>query len=288
MGSPFKMKGWTGFKNAPLRIDKNKDASKKPKSSPDPEITWKEKTYSDPTTTTGEWENIGGGRQQRRSTTKRTWQQQGSGKKTRFSDLKDPEAAKQWIKENPEEYKKLMRSKSKERTRSGVEESENIETRQLPSETKPRKPKREIQGYAYRSQGSGTQSRGGSGTLEGARTAAQRFGDKEATDIDIVYDKKAYGEGGLGRLIQTKEAQSLNKIREGAKTNPNWKKDLAAEKERFTNLKKNAAEWRKTGSHAENMPEELKPFQERINKASERVQQKTKDKEKAYKSTRFN
>jgi len=36
------------------------------------------------------------------------------------------------------------------------------------------------------------------------------------------------------------------------------------------------------------MPAELKEFQARIDKASERVQQKTKDKEKAYKSTRFN
>jgi len=282
----FKMKGWGGFQNVPLRTDKTKGGPKKPESTPDPEITWENKTYSEPTVTTGEWEDVGGGTQQRKTTTKRSWQQKGSGRTTKFSDLENPEAAKKWIQENPEQYAELMRNKGKKQTRSGVEESENIETRKIQSE--PAEPKRKVEGYAYRSQGAGSQSRGGSGTLEGARTAAQKFGNKEATDIDVVYDKLAYGEGGLGRLIQTKEAENLNKIREGAKTNPNWKKDLAAEKERFANLKKNAANWRKTGSHAENMPEELKPFQDRINKASERVQQKTTDKEKAYKSTRFN
>ena len=287
MGKPFKMKGWSGYNLSPLKTDKTKGGPKKNATTePEPEITWQEKKYSDPTTTTGEWEDVGGGKQQRRITTSRTWEQEGKGKRKKFSELDDPEAAKKWIRENPEEYKRLLDSKSKSQKRSGAEESEKIETRTV--STEPKEPKRKAQRYAYRSQGAGSQSRGGSGTLEGAKTAAQKFGNKEATDIDIVYDEKAYGPGGMGRLIQTKEAASLNRIREGRKDNPNWKKDLAAEKQRFADLKKKTASWRKEGSIKENMPAELQEFQARIDKASERVQQKTKDKEKAYKSTRFN
>lgn len=283
MGKPFKMKGWSGYNLSPLRTDKTKGGPKKKTATePEPEITWQEKKYSDPTTTTGEWEDVGGGKQQRRITTSRTWEQEGKGKRKRFSDLDDPEAAKKWIRENPEEYKRLLEGKSKSQKRSGAEESEKIETRAVPTE--PKEPKRKAQRYAYRSQGSIWEERGGAATLEKARKATA----SRNVDIDVVYDEKAYGPGGMGRLIQTKEAASLNKIREGRNDNPNWKKDLAAEKQRWADIKKKTASWRKQGSIKENMPAELKEFQARIDKASERVQQKTKDKEKAYKSTRFN
>lgn len=277
MGKPFKMKGWSGYNLSPLRTDKTKGGPKKNATNePKTEITWQERTYSDPTTTTGEWEDLGGGKQQRRITTSRNWEQEGKGKRKRFSDLEDPEAAKKWAKENPEEYKRML---SKSQKRSGTEESERIETRTVPTE--PKEPKRKAEYYKFRSNFNIGQTRGGETSLK----RAQQSTPDPTMDIDIVYDSKAYGPGGLGRLIQTKEAANLNKIREGRKDNPNWKKDLAEEKQRFANIKKVAAKWRKEGSIKENMPPELKEYMARIGKASERVQQQSNDTEKAYIST---
>lgn len=280
MGKPFKMKGWSGYNLSPLRTDKTKGGPKKNAATePEPEITWQEKKYSDPTTTTGEWEDLGGGKQQRRITTSRTWEQEGKGKRKKFSELDDPEAAKKWIRENPEEYKRILDSKSKSQKRSGAEESEKIETRTV--STEPKEPKRKAEYYKFRSNFNIGQTRGGETSLK----RAQKSTPDPTMDIDIVYDSKAYGEGGMARLIQNKEAASLNRIREGRKDNPNWKKDLAAEKQRFADLKKRTASWRKEGSIKENMPEELKELQARIDKSSERVQQQSKDKQKAYIST---
>jgi len=292
MGSPFKMKyqtkgGVSGLAKSlggsPFKV--TTDPKKKKQESS--ETTWSEKEYKDATTTTGEWEKTDDGKLKRVIKTEREYIQPGQKKTKTYEEAGvDPAEAKKYWAENPEKYKEYLRQKSLQR--SGTDVEERTEYKTMAEGKTPKEPERKAEYYAYRSQGQGTQSRGGSGTLEGAKQAAQKFGDKEATDIDIVYDSKAYGPGGMTRLIQTKEAANLNKIKEGAKTNPNWRKDLAAEKQRWADIKKKTASWRKSGSHAENMPEELKPFQERINKASERVQQKTKDKEKAYKSTRFN
>jgi len=292
MGSPFKMKyqtkgGVSGLAKSlggsPFKV--TTDPKKKKQESS--ETTWSEKEYKDATTTTGEWEKTDDGKLKRVIKTEREYIQPGQKKTKTYEEAGvDPAEAKKYWAENPEKYKEYLRQKSLQR--SGTDVEERTEYKTMAEGKTPKEPERKAEYYAYRSQGQGTQSRGGSGTLEGAKQAAQKFGDKEATDIDIVYDSKAYGPGGMTRLIQTKEAANLNKIREGAKTNPNWRKDLAAEKQRWADIKNKTTSWRKSGSHAENMPEELKPFQERINKASERVQQKTKDKEKAYKSTRFN
>jgi len=292
MGSPFKMKyqtkgGVSGLAKSlggsPFKV--TTDPKKKKQESS--ETTWSEKEYKDATTTTGEWEKTDDGKLKRVIKTEREYIQPGQKKTKTYEEAGvDPAEAKKYWAENPEKYKEYLRQKSLQR--SGTDVEERTEYKTMAEGKTPKEPERKAEYYAYRSQGQGTQSRGGSGTLEGAKQAAQKFGDKEATDIDIVYDSKAYGPGGMTRLIQTKEAANLNKIREGAKTNPNWRKDLAAEKQRWADIKNKTTSWRKSGSHAENMPEELKPFQERINRASERVQQKTKDKEKAYKSTRFN
>jgi len=295
MGSPFKMKyqtkgGVSGLAKSLGRSPFKVTTDPKKKKQESSETTWSEKEYKDATTTTGEWEKTGDGKLKRVIKTEREYIQPGQKKTKTYEEAGvDPAKAKKYWAENPEKYKEYLRQKSLQRSGTDVEERTEYKTMVEGKTPKtPKEPKRKAEYYAYRSQGPGSQSRGGSGTLEGAKTAAQKFGDKEATDIDIVYDSKAYGSGGMGRLIQTKEAASLNKIREGAKNNPNWKKDLAAEKQRYADIKKKTASWRKQGSIKENMPAELKEFQARIDKASERVQQKTKDKEKAYKSTRFN
>jgi len=291
MGSPFKMKyqnkgGASGLAKSlgtsPFKITTDPKGKKKESS----ETTWDEKKYKDTKTTTGEWEKTDDGRLKRVTKTEKAYDQEGRKKTKTYKEAGvDPSEAKQYWEKNPEKYKEYLKQKNLNRSGTDIEES----TEYKKSEGKPpAKPERKAQYYSYRSQGPISESRGGETSLERANTAAQKFGDKEATDIDIVYDSKAYGEGGMRRLIQTKEAASLNKIRENQRSNPNWRKDLAAEKQRFADIKKKTASWRKEGSIMENMPEELKEFQARIDKASERVQQKTKDKEKAYKSTRFN
>ena len=117
----------------------------------------------------------------------------------------------------------------------------------------------------------GSESVGGAKSLAGAKYAAQKFGNLSQTVIDKVYDEKAYGPGGMGRLIQSSEAMKANEIRESQKSNPNWKKDLMANKQMYSQMRKDVAAWRKSGSDPTKIPKSVLEFQKRIDNSYERV-----------------
>lgn len=210
----------------------------------------------------------------RKITTTTPWSQRLAGQGPTYKQAGvDPEAAKQYWNANPDKYKEYLKSKT------GMQKGKDVSVRyedvpqpKNPPTPSPPKPKpRKAVSYQYRAGGSINESIGGSGTLQGAKIAAQKFGNLSQTVIDKVYDPKAYGKGAMGRLIQTSEAAQANAIREGQRENPNWKKDLMANKQMYSQMRKDVAAWRKSGSDPSKMPKSVQQFQERINNSYERV-----------------
>ena len=139
----------------------------------------------------------------------------------------------------------------------------------------------------------GSESVGGAKSLAGAKYAAQKFGNLNQTVIDKVYDEKAYGPNAMGRLIQSSEAMKANEIREGQKSNPNWKKDLMANKQMYSQMRKDVAAWRKAGSDPNKVPKSVQEFQKRIDNSYERVfdggaNTRSNSSAAAYKFQKFN
>lgn len=210
----------------------------------------------------------------RKITTTTPWSQNLAGQGPTYKQAGvDPAAAKQYWQANPDKYKEYLKSKTGMQTGKDVNvRFEDIPTPAPTPTPSPPKPKpRKAMSYQYRAGGMGSESVGGSGTLQGAKIAAQKFGNLSQTVVDKVYDTKAYGKGAMGRLIQTSEAAQANAIRENQRENPNWKKDLMANKQKYSQMRKDVAAWRKSGSDPSKMPKSVQQFQERINNSYERV-----------------
>lgn len=225
-------------------------------------------------------------------TTTTPWSQRlaGQGKSYKEAGV-SKEAAQEYWRNNPDKYQEYLRSKTGMQT--GEDVSVRYETPPPPKQpSKPPTPKRKVQTYKYRSGGYGSESVGGSNTLKGAKIAAQKFGNLESTVVDAVYDQKAYGPGAMGRLIQTAEAKKANTIREGARNNPNWKKDLQANKAMYRQMRQDVKAWRDSGSDPAKMPKSVADFQKRIDASYERVytgssKEKSTSSAAAYKFQKF-
>lgn len=209
------------------------------------------------------------------------WSQRLAGESKSYKEAGvDPQAAKEYWRQNPDKYKEYKKSLT------GMNKGQDVNVRyeDIPSPSPvPAEPKAAY--YKYRTDGKGYQSIGGDTSLSRAKSLANSKGD-----IDAVYDPKAYGPGAMGRLIQTSEGQELKSIRSSMKDNPNWRQDLAKTKQKYSDIRQKTAEWKKSGSDPASMPKELSDYQKRINAASQRVQTGTSDyssEEKAYKMTKF-
>lgn len=267
-----------GIKNS--AIDKFQNMAPTP--TPIPLKPVGERRYGEAVVTT----EMEGGR--KKITTTKPWEQDlaGQGKTYKEAGV-DPQAAQEYWRKNPDKYQEYLRSKTGLQTGKDV----NVRYESAPAPT-PETPKRQAQMYKYRAGGAGSESVGGSGTLEGAKMAAQKFGNLESTVIDKVYDTKAYGEGAMGRLIQTAEAKESNTIREGQKDNPNWKQQLKDTKAKYQQMRKDVADWRKSGSDPAKMPQSVASFQKRMDESYERVytgssQEKSTSSAAAYKFQKF-
>jgi len=242
----------------------------------DPELKpIEEKQYGQTTTT----KEVVDGKTKITETTPWSQRLAGEGKTYKEAGV-DPQAAKEYWRQNPDKYKEYKKSLT------GMNKGEDVNVRyeDIPAPS-PVPAQREAAYYKYRTDGKGYQSTGGETSLERAKSLAGSQGD-----IDAVYDPKAYGPGAMGRLIQTSEGQELKNIRSSMKDNPNWRQDLAATKQKYADIKQKTAEWRKSGSDPANMPKELSDYQKRIDAASQRVQTGSSDyssEEKAYKFTKF-
>jgi len=235
-----------------------------------------EKQYGETTTT----KEIVDGKTKITETTPWSQRLAGEGKTYKQAGV-DPQAAKDYWKQNPDKYKEYKKSLT------GMDKGKDVNVRfediPAPSPVPAEQPKAAY--YKYRTDGKGYQSIGGETSLSRAKSLSGSKGD-----IDAVYDPKAYGPGAMGRLIQTSEGQELKNIRSSMKDNPNWKKDLATTKQKYADIRQKTAEWRKSGSDPASMPKELSDYQKRINAASQRVQTGTSassSEEQAYKMTKF-
>lgn len=245
-----------------------------------------EKTYTGEQTTNVVEEKVEGGKNIT-TTTLNPWQAVDEYEGKTYAEAGvDPEEAKKYWQENPEEYQAYLASKQK--TRTGTDE--NVTTQFVPDPVKnepiiPPKPPRKVQGYGYRSQGLGTLSSGQGKTYAGAMHHALKYGRKGQVDIDKIYDLKAYGEGAMSRLIQSNASES-KKALGNVKTNPNYKNDYQNWKKQQDQIKKDAAAWRKAGSSRENIPESIKAFVERMDNSWESVRRWNNNNTPTYMMTR--
>lgn len=228
----------------------------------------------------------------KKTTTTTPWSQRlaGQGKSYKEAGV-SKQAAQEYWRNNPDKYQEYLKSKTGMQT--GEDVSVKFETPPPPKiPNKPQEPKRNVQSYQYRSGGAGSESVGGSKTLKGAKTAAQKFGNLESTVVDKVYDTKAYGSEAMGKLIQTAEAKKANEIRGGAKENANWKQDLKSNKAMYSQMRKDVKAWRDSGSDPAKMPKSVSDFQKRIDASYERVytgssKEKSTSSAAAYKFQKF-
>jgi hypothetical protein len=203
----------------------------------------------------------------------------------------DPKAAQDYWKNNPDKYREYQ--KSLKGLETGKDVNVRFEDISKPKQPQtPETPARKAMYYKYRAGGMGSESVGGSKTLKGAKNAAQKFGNLESTVVDAVYDEKAYGPGGMGRLIQTAEAKAGNAIRESRMDNPNWRTSLKENKAMYSQMRKDVAQWRKSGSDPAKMPKSVSDFQKRIDASYERVytgssREKSTGSAEAYKFQKF-
>ncbi len=232
----------------------------------------------------------------RKITTTTPWSQNLAGQGLTYKQAGvDPAAAKQYWQANPDKYKEYLKSKTGMQTGKDVSvRFEDIPTpAPTPTPSPPKTPPRRATSYKYRAGGMGSESVGGAKSLAGAKYAAQKFGNLNQTVIDKVYDEKAYGPNAMGRLIQSSEAMKANEIREGQKSNPNWKKDLMANKQMYSQMRKDVAAWRKAGSDPNKVPKSVQEFQKRIDNSYERVfdggaNTRSNSSAAAYKFQKFN
>lgn len=225
-------------------------------------------------------------------TTTTPWSQRlaGQGKSYKEAGVKKEDAEQYW-RNNPDKYQEYLRSKT------GLRTGENVEVRYESTPPKqptpPKTPKRKAEFYKYRAGGYGGESIGGADTQAGAMIALQKFGNTESAVIDKVYDSKAYGKGAMGRLIQTAEAKAGNAIRDSRQSNPNWRTDLKNNRAKFSQMRKEATSWIKSGRDSKNMPKGLEKFQSRIDNSYERVytgssKEKSTSSAAAYKFQKYN
>lgn len=252
-----------------------------------------EKTYTGEQTTNVVEEKVKGGKNIT-TTTLNPWKatDEYEEEKLSFQQFEEQggniDEAKEWIKNNPEKYKKLLEEKNQTKLRTGVDETSKTKFVADPVNEPlipPTPPQRKVQGYGYRSQGLGTLSSGQATTQAGAMFHALEKGQKGKVDIDKIYDLKAYGPGAMARLIQSNASES-KKALGNWKTNPNYGQDRENWKKQQDQIRKDAVAWRKAGSSRENIPESIKAIVERMDNSWESVTRWNNNNTPTYMMTR--